>query len=477
MVKRLGLSSSRFLFYLYFILLFLHPDLTFSQITKIEEELISPSRSMLKNLDYRIDFSLTGFASTKNKLPFWMFHNNRGRYVEDSNISSLLSAKHVIFFGPHSYLISGIGINYTDGAESEVEFDELYSHFQNQWLYITFGIKQQREWYNGLSSSNRSILWSLNAPPLPGIQIGTTRPIFFSGKEGLGFEASWNDYWLEHDRYVRNAKLHYKRFFLVYRKNSFQVKGGLHHFVQWAGTSPEEGKQPNGFDNYLRVIMGRKGSTDANIGDQQNALGNTLGGYELSISNKFRKFKLAAFYNHLFEDGSGMMLRNTPDGRYGIFYEADSKKQLINSVIYELTYSQHHSYTFPTVDGPDNYFRHGVYKSGWTYKDRILGSPFFTLNPEGEGLINDKFTAHHIGLGGTVKHSYTSYPYKLLLSYARNDGTYEKRFRPKQDVFYFLTEISAVVKGNISITLLVGGEYDSYKPPIYGLGINFNYKL
>ena len=140
------------------------------------------------------------------------------------------------------------------------------------------------------------------------------------------------------------------------------IKAGLQHFVQWSGTSHKLGKQPSKLEDYWRIISGRQGSTGAHLGDQQNALGNHLGGYELSVSREMTSFHIKLFYNHLFEDGSGMMLRNTPDGRYAIYLEKKDKKELINSFIYEVYYTQHQSYTFPNTDGRDNYFNNFIYR-------------------------------------------------------------------------------------------------------------------
>ena len=139
----------------------IHTNAAQSQITVSEEELISPSRSFSQNLDYSLELNIEGMLSTGDKQPFWFYHNRRGRFSEDSNFSTWVSGKHVLFIDPKSYIISGAGVLYTDGIKENVALDELYLHFQNPSMYATIGRKQQRELYNGLSASNRSILWSL----------------------------------------------------------------------------------------------------------------------------------------------------------------------------------------------------------------------------------------------------------------------------------------------------------------------------
>ncbi|UJH89847.1 capsule assembly Wzi family protein [Antarcticibacterium sp. 1MA-6-2] len=216
-------------------------------------------------------------------------------------------------------------------------------------MYFTLGKKQKKELYRGLSASNRSILWSLNTQPLPGVQIGTNGPLFPfdpDNETGFGFEGSYNEYLMGTDRYVKYASLHHKNFLFVYRTQSeWQFKAGLQHFVQWGGNSPQWGPQPSSARDYLRLITGQSGRENATVNDQLNTLGNHLGGYEFNVRKGFRDFSIELLYQHLFEDLSGQLLGNTPDGRYGIYFETNDTKNFINSVIYEFYYTKHQSQT------------------------------------------------------------------------------------------------------------------------------------
>jgi len=409
--------------------------------------------------------------STGEKLPFWMYHNKRGRVSEDSHLAAWISGKGVYDLGYYSRLEVGAGILAQDGGKGGAFIDELYAHLDLEKVYITAGRKQQEELYNGLSASNRSILWSLNARPLPGIQIGTNGPLFLSGDYGFGIEGSWNEYLLEKGRFVTNAKLHHKNLLLVYRsENLFEIKAGLQHFVQWGGNSPRFGQQPEKFEDYFRIVTGQGGGDDARLGDQQNALGNHVGGYELFLAKTFRDFRVELLYNHLFEDGSGRRLGNTPDGRYGLYMETRDKDQIVNSFIYEFYYTDHQSHTTSGNHKFDNYFNNGMYNSGWTYENRILGVPFFTVNPDAPGIINNKFKAHHFGIGGQFSNYFNAWPYKFMLSLARNDGTYPRRYRPKQDVAYVYFEYGLFRKF-LDLDLQLGAEYNSTNSPLYGIGI------
>jgi len=420
--------------------------------------------------------TLETVISSGEELPFWMYHNKRGRLSENTNLSGWVSGRGNYNLSYRTSLEIGGGILFQDGISDRIFIDELYARLESGKFYFTAGRKQQRELYNGLSASNRSILWSVNARPLPGIQIGTKGPLFIKGNTGLGVEGSWNEYVMEEDRHVSNAKLHHKNLLLVYRsKSAWEFKAGLQHFVQWGGVSTVLGQQPEKFKDYMNIIMGGE-KPDPEYGEEHNAIGNHLGSYEIYVSKRFEGFNIEAFYNHLFDDGSGRRLGNTPDGRYGIFLEKNGKDSFINSLIYEFFYTHHQSHTTTGRHGADNYFNNSTYRSGWTYERRVLGAPFFTPDPEGDWFPNNKFTAHHLGIGGRLLNNTFSYPYKLLLSYARNDGRYTRPFVPKQDVAYIYSEIG-LLRNWMNLDLQVGAEYDSYASPVYGVGVQARYQF
>ncbi|PAM92946.1 hypothetical protein B4N84_20565, partial [Flavobacterium sp. IR1] len=134
------------------------------------------------------------------------------------------------------------------------------------------------------------------------------------------------------------------------------------------------------------------------------------------------------------------------------------------------------SHTTSGVHKYDRYFHHGLYRSGWTYEGRAIGSPFFTPDPDGEGFLNNKFRAHHIGIGGQWPNLVHTIPYKLLLSFARNDGTYALRYRPKQNVFYGLLDVG-LLRTTIDLNVQAGVELNNTASPKFGAGVHLVYKL
>src|SRR5690554_3403409 len=181
---------------------------------------------------------------TGKQLPFWMQHNQRGRIDAQTNFMSLLGGTAIHRWGEASVLEGGVNLLYQD-AKDQLELDQIYLEYRNSWLRFIVGAKQEEQHYMGLSATNENLLNSINARPAPGLRWNTVRPLFILPKYGIGFEAGWEDYFLEEDRFVRNARLHHKYLRLVFRpSNDFELKAGMQHYVQWAGISQSLGHQP-----------------------------------------------------------------------------------------------------------------------------------------------------------------------------------------------------------------------------------------
>lgn len=415
-----------------------------------------------RKFDFSAGIEVEGLVSSGEKLPFWMYHNRRGRITETTNIAALISGEINYNLDIANLKLKG-GVNFQDGLNDQLSVDEIYAHFTTLSFYLTAGRKHQKELYNGLSSSNRNILWSLNAPALPGIQFGTNAPLFLFGTSGFGFEGSYNAYLLERDRHVEYARVHRANFLLVYRTESnFQVKVGIDHFAQWGGISSSAGPIDGGTNDYLEIISGQE---DARTG-------NHLGSYELYLQKDFPNMYLEFFYNYLYEDNNRMAFSNFPDGRYGAYLNFTDRERVIDKILYELTYTRDQS-SKASNNYNQNYFNNGTYQSGWTFKERVIGSPFFTYDREQDRIVNNKFIMHHLGISGKFSDYFKSFPYRLLISGGRNDGTYRNRYFPNEDVLYFSYEM-LLYQNFVDINVQLAGEYNSLASPIYGAGVRLS---
>lgn len=417
------------------------------------------------------------YSSSKDQLPFWFYSNQRGRVSAGTSLNSLLSASYKLELGNKSTIQFGGGILFDNGSSDRFVIDELYIDYTYDWLDVTLGRKQQKEIYNGLSSTNANILWSLNSRPMYGIHINTNRTLYLDKNQNLGIELTWEDY-IQNEDAPTNDYVHHKSFHTVLNFNSnYSLKIGLNHFAQWGGTSPNFGKQPSKFSDYLRIISGSGGGEGATDGDQKNALGNHLGSWDLYFTRNFDKSKIQLIYNSIFDDASGRRLANFPDGRYGLFWESNDENRLVSSAIYEFYYTKHQSHDV-NYWGADNYLNNGIFSYGWAYKDRVLGSPFFTYDKNEHRIVNNKFVAHHVGLKGNLNPSQQQFDYRFLMSYSINDGTYSRisyESIPEEQLNLFL-QVN-LIKRIVNLDILLASDFSKSERPNFGAGISMTKKF
>lgn len=432
---------------------------------------LSVGITSFSQIEYRGEVNLEGYYSNKEKLPFWFYSNQRGRISEETNVAGWISGNVNYEFSSESSLEVAGGILFQDAFSDEVFIDELYIDYKYRWLQIIGGRKQEKELYHGLSATNENFAWSLNARPMPGFQIQTSRPFYLNENKKLGFEFSWEDYLTGNDRFVEGTQLHIKSVYVVSNfVNSWQLKAGVKHFAQWGGDSPESGPQPQSFSDYLRIISGREGGENAVDGDKVNVAGSHLGTYELYLTRKFQNFDIKFIYNHFFEDGTGSRYANFPDGRYALYFEKHDKGSFLKGWMYEFYYTKNQSNNSSAPHKNDNYFDNRVtYNSGWTYQRRIIGVPFFDYSREEDKVIGNKFLAHHIGMNGNLR----SYPFKLLATYIRKYGTLSKSYNPGREEVYLKYEM-ALMEKPFNLKMMLGAEYSNIAEPIYGAGVSLS---
>lgn len=380
--------------------------------------------------DFQLEVESAAFINGDDALPFWLQSNNYGRVGRRTNAYAVLAPSYDLYLNENSKFTFKSAFAYRDkfnevGKAKDIFIDELYAKFASKYINATIGVKHGELKYNGLASTNQSLLWSNNARSLPGIEIKTAKPVYFLFGRQLGFEALFSEYFLNDHRSTDDTHVHHKYLALVYKLSTIStLKLGVRHVAQYGGepSDPRFEDQSIGFSEYLRVFFGRPGSDNSLPTDRENAIGNHIGSYEFSYNRKLREegeFEL--FYNSIFEDGSGSAMKNFPDGRYGIFYDTGKSDKIINSFVYEFIYTKNQSQTAPHLW--DNYFNSGVYSSGWTYQQNVIGVPFITstyLSDYGGDYItvgNNRLIAHHLGIQGKLY-----FPYEFKLSYRRNYG-------------------------------------------------------
>ena len=431
--------------------------------------------------------------ASQQYLPHYNTANRFGIFDDTDRVGGLLraqiSASHA--FTDHWSIVGRLdAVAKWSSQLRELWLQQGYLALHYRALELSGGRVEETTGSQPTSLSSGSLGISGNTRPIPRIKLGFpeyTNVPFTRGY--LQVKGSYVHGWLGPERHVTNAYLHQKSVYgKLGGKLPVNLYGGLTHFAIWGGTTAGV-KILNTFDDYLRVVTGSGATNNALLGGEVvNAAGDHLGVYELGTEVALKDFNLHIYQQTPFEDASG----NTPfngDRLLGVSLRTKKPRSVVSGVIYEFLHTTRQSgpgRTDPAdgvsdadgnygyrYGGRDNYYNNYLYKTGWTYQDRIIGTPlFFTKartkryvpgfsDPDEGGfdfnVVNNRITAHHLGIEGYVKTA----RYKLIGTFTKNYGTYgginggiqrwgsienpdaPYAFRPPQRQAYFLLEVES----------------------------------
>lgn len=434
----------------FLLLFFLFPKLTFAQ-----------------NETY-VNLGFESLNSTGNDLPFWLTHNQYGKYPLNAQSVQMLAIDgkkqfNKLFHSPLD-LEFGADISSTYSDEFNVNFNELYGKFSLWKWKFEAGLFHEPVYFNGISSTNGNLEQSNNARPFPRIRLSTDEFIpFLFWKNWFSFKAQYDEGILNDVREVTDTHLHHKSLHLkadVFKL--FDVSFGLNHYVMWGGNSPVFGELPNSFKNYITYITGGTGTYEFPETDQLNAAGNQFGSYLLQFNFDINNWAISAYINHPFDDHSGMELYNYEDNLYGVFVDFGESK-IFEKIIYEYMYTCDQSgdkHIIGVMTGRDNYYNHGYYKTGYTYNGYALCTPLFsplTTEVGKQAIENTRVSMHHIGFSGTLSQQ-LKWNGKMTLT--RNWGTFDHPYDPTKYQFSSLLNVDySTTKIPFDLSLSIAADY------------------
>jgi hypothetical protein len=271
--------------------------------------------------------------------------------------------------------------------------------FSNTYLKVGKYYKDFSSYLNETLSSG-SLLISNNAEPMP--KIGLLSSYKFKKSQNFDFNFGISHGLFSKSTIYKTAPmLHEKFVYLNYSKNKNDFSIGFVHEAIWGGSTESYGDFPHSFKDFFKVFI----SADGPLLDGEphaNALGNHLGiwdfYYKKTINNKELKF----YYQHFFEDTSGLRFDNKSDGLWGIELSNFIKN---TDILIEYLNTMNQDSNPPYVN--ENYYNHYQYQEGWSYKGYSIGNPFIDF------LENNPSKVFHLGISSNDVNNYT---YKLLLS-------------------------------------------------------------
>jgi len=422
-----------------------------------------------QNIITKANIQTTAVAGTGDSLPFWFLQNNLGKYSKNYNVQELtegeisgeflLSGNKRLFYGTDLAILAKnndfdldilkihTGFNLFSGC-FKTHFDakiiQLYAGLKGKILTIKAGTFSDEEILGGLSSSNGEIVRSLNYRPYPMVRLSTSGYIpFIFAHKWFRFKAEYDEGLLHDNRVIYHPHLHHKSLDMLFLVgNSWQITAGFNHYVFWGGTSSDGEKLPGGFSDYLRYISGSSGSSDFWIGDQINVAGDQLGSYRVTAKKDLDNYSVQFRICHLFEDNSGMRLKNWRDNLLSLYIVKKKNHTFLDEFLAEFLYTKDQSPN--SINEYDNYFNHSVYRTGFSYKGFCMGDPLFyplKTNSDGvySGFENNRISSFNFGAKGFFTERIN---YKAILSYSHNFGTYGNHYDYTKKQFSSMFKIS-----------------------------------
>ena len=385
-----------------------------------------------QQISSNLDFEFNSSESTN----WWDIYNNEGLLPSDIKLEYTFN---------HSYrhIESNLSLFYND---NEFFLGESFSKiFLNDSVYFKIG-KYFRDFSQYLNDdlSSGHMLISKNAQPMP--KIGLVINYSLKKNQYIDFKFGISHANLDKNlTYKSSPFLHEKFIYLKNKKEDREWGIGLVHEAIWGGETYEYGEFPSSFNDYLKIFISADGPLldgDAHA----NALGNHLGIWDFYFQKNYTDKIFKAYYQHFFEDTSGLRFANKYDGLWGI--EIDNYiKNLVILVEYLSTINQD-----PTDDYLiDSYYNHTQYLDGWSYKNFVLGNPFI------DNLDQNPSEVIHIGL---LSKNFSDYFYQINLS---------RRISVNDNLKYKI--ILGKKFSNISIKLFLSEDYESQ------LGLGLSYQL
>jgi len=330
---------------------------------------------------------------------WWLQKNNFGREISKFGFESRFNLKK----SNTTYMVN-LFTDFNNNNLERVYINESFvKHNLTENTFIRIG-RYYRDFSTYLNDelSSGSMLISHNAQSMP--KIGLVTSYIIKKKDNISFDFGIaHGVFNKNDIYKKEPLLHEKFLYMNIINNNYKLSLGFVHEAMWGGNITYAGNQPRTISNFFKVLISDDGPIDF---PHANALGNHLGIWDFSFEKKNNNKILKLYYQHLFEDTSGLRFANKTDGLWGM----ELKDYLFNTTILIEYLNTTNQFINPPYVG-EEYYNHGLYGFGWSYKNYTLGNPFIDhLNAIDTAVL-------HIGIKGKFLKNYN---YSMKISKRTN---------------------------------------------------------
>ncbi|WP_080055632.1 capsule assembly Wzi family protein [Spirosoma aerolatum] len=411
------------------------------------------------------EVEIGSFLSSSSATPFWLRTNQYGIVPLQSTAGLVQAAIWKPYRLPdstHTQPVDwGFGLNpaltYDQADKQKLLLAEAYTKIRFRAIEFYVGRWRGVTGLGDTTLSSGFYAVSGNALPIPKLQIGTVgyAPLHFTN-DFLAINAAFSHGWFNVP-YIQGVRFHQKHLYLRLGKPAATVKfyAGVNHQVQWAGhaeylkqrpdLADANGYFPSDWRFYKYVVLSYTPSDWKNVSGYTDfdsyRVGNSVGSIDVGLEFTTRNAHLLAYYQHAYEDVSGIAFLNMPDGLWGLSYTPTPAHRAsfhVNRLTLEfLTTKDQTAPTFiipgSRYQGGDNYYNHSQYWQGWSYWGRTIGTPFIAPGQDfdkaynlknGQFFPNNRLNMWHVGLRAT----YRKTSFTVRTSYSQNYGTFNEPF-------------------------------------------------
>lgn len=376
-----------------------------------------------------LKLSVGSLLSTGSDAPFWIQGNNSQRLTTDPNTLFIEAEGVQPLFTKNRFSLD-LGFDLIARQSGKTTGDIIQGYVQTNLGKVAFfgGRKEEIFGVRDTLLAVGPFVNGNNSLPIPKIALYSKDWIDIPfTKEYFQFQFYYAHGWFEKDRAVISPFLHQKYLYLRLSNESlpFSLFAGLTHQVQWGGTILSSGKKlSSSLNDYRRIFFGKSGTDESMRSDFLNALGNHLGNYDLGFTLELGQWDLLSYLNLLYEDHSGLQIKNFADGKLGISVSRE-KGYLFEGFLFEIFDTTDQNGNKYDGDGnfyfePDNFFNNGTYSGGWSYNNQSIGNVMFHIpdkNEYGTFRIKSSVSGFNLGIRGSLYGSrytlkYTNYKNK-----------------------------------------------------------------
>ncbi len=442
-------------------------------------------------LSYHAELSGTGSAG--DYAPLWFTANRNGLSSQEPNSGYLRAGVAWKHDFRHGWRV-GAGLDLAGAINSPSDFvvQQAYADISWRCLNLSIGSKERAPIGKNPLLSSGGMVEGNNARPVPQIRAEIADYYTVPGTKGwfafkgyIAYGRFVDDRWQRDfarpsgKPYVEDILYHSKFLMLKFGNKrvfpleaevgmmmSAQFGGKRHSFTKVKNPDGTFGLKenvydmPHGLKNYAKVFFAKAGGADTPGGDQVNVEGNHVGSWHFGLNYYLHDWKFRVYYEHLFEDHSQMFLEygRWKDGHIGIevtlprnrwvstlLWEGLATKDQSGPILYdgdERFDGSVLAFAGTQISAMDNYYNNYYYHS-WAHYGMGMGNPLLPgpiYNRDGNLLYrSNRARAHHWAIAGAPSEEWN---YRMLMSFARHWGTYERPLDKIHKQFSSLLEVT-----------------------------------